>query len=224
VAAYYLVATAEAASNLARYDGVRYGHRAKADSASGNAGGAAPSSGPVAPGSARDFDALVSASRAEGFETEVKRRILLGTFALSAGYQEAFYGRAQQVRTRLAEDLAAAFAQVDVLAAPTVPVPAFRHGEGLDDPLALYLTDIDTVIANLAGVPALSLPAGLTPSGSSGPSSGSAPGSSGLPVGLQLIGPRWSEARLLAVAGCLERHHPFPACPSLAGLTTGVTP
>jgi aspartyl-tRNA(Asn)/glutamyl-tRNA(Gln) amidotransferase subunit A len=194
VEAYYLVATAEAASNLARYDGVRYGHRAKTDVSSVITGSAA-----------RDFDALVAASRAEGFGAEVKRRILLGTFALSAGYQEAFYGRAQQVRTRIAEDLAAAFADVDVLASPTSPVGPFRHGEGTDDPLALYLTDIDTVVANLAGVPAISLPAGLD--------------ASGLPVGLQLMAPRLGETTLLSVAGCVERYHPFPVCPTSSGVT-----
>jgi aspartyl-tRNA(Asn)/glutamyl-tRNA(Gln) amidotransferase subunit A len=194
VEAYYLVATAEAASNLARYDGVRYGHRANLDVSSA-----------VTTSAARDFDARVAASRSEGFGAEVKRRILLGTFALSAGYQEAFYGRAQQVRTRIAADLAAAFATVDVLASPTSPVGPFRHGEGLDDPLAMYLTDIDTVVANLAGVPAISLPAGLD--------------ANGLPVGLQLMAPRLAEQTLLAVAGCVERHHPFPVCPTRPGAT-----
>jgi aspartyl-tRNA(Asn)/glutamyl-tRNA(Gln) amidotransferase subunit A len=164
VPAYYVIAPAEASSNLARYDGVRYGHRAEA---------------------ARDLNDLYARSRSEGFGTEVKRRILVGTFVLSAGYYDAYYLRAQQVRRLIAEDFARAFAGVDVIAGPTTPDVAFRIGEKADDPLAMYAADINTVAVNLAGLPAISVPCGFV---------------DGLPVGLQLIGPAWGEASLFAAA------------------------
>jgi aspartyl-tRNA(Asn)/glutamyl-tRNA(Gln) amidotransferase subunit A len=170
VATYYLVATAEASSNLARYDGVRYGHRASEG--------------------VTDLASLYERSRAEGFGAEVKRRIILGTYALSSGYYDAYYRKAQQVRTLIARDFAAAFADVDVLAAPTSPVTAFRLGERVADPLQMYLMDIFTIPASLAGLPCLSQPCGYD--------------AGGLPVGLQLIGPALSEARLLAVAHAYE--------------------
>ncbi len=170
---YYLVATAEASSNLARYDGVRYGLRAPAT----------------------ELRALYGRSRDAGFGPEVKRRIILGTFALSSGYYDAYYLRAQRVRTLIGRDFERAFARCDVIALPTTPAPAFRLGEKTEDPLQMYLEDIFTVPANLAGIPALSLPCGLA---------------SGLPVGLQLLGrPFDEEALLRAGAGFqrVTRHH-----------------
>jgi aspartyl-tRNA(Asn)/glutamyl-tRNA(Gln) amidotransferase subunit A len=164
VPAYYVVAPAEASSNLARYDGVRYGYRAK---------------NPV------DLSDLYKRSRSEGFGAEVKRRILVGTYVLSAGYYDAYYLKAQRVRRLIREDFLTAFGQVDVIAAPTTPQPAFRLGEKQHDPVAMYLSDIYTIAANLAGLPALSVPCGLV---------------QGLPVGLQLIGRDFDEARLLNVA------------------------
>jgi aspartyl-tRNA(Asn)/glutamyl-tRNA(Gln) amidotransferase subunit A len=146
VAAYYLICTAEASSNLARFDGVRFGQRrAGAEAGSG------------------DLAAMYSATRGEGFGPEVKRRIMLGTFALSAGYYEAYYGRAQKVRTLIRRDFEDAFQRCDLIATPTSPVPAFRLGERLADPLQMYLADIFTISCNLAGLPGLSLPCGLTP-------------------------------------------------------------
>lgn len=168
LATYYVLAPAEASSNLARFDGVRYGLRVEAD----------------------DLRGMYGATRDQGFGPEVKLRILLGTFALSAGYAEAFYGKAQRVRTLIAHDFAEAFARVDVLATPTSPTVAFSLGERTGDPLSMYLADLCTLPPSLAGVPAVSVPAGL--------------GASGLPVGLQLIGPLFSEARLLAVAHGVE--------------------
>ena len=162
--AYYVVAPAEASSNLARYDGVRYGYRAD---------------GPV------DLEDLYKRSRSEGFGAEVKRRILIGTYVLSAGYYDAYYLKAQRVRRLIRNDFLAAFEQVDVIAAPTTPQPAFRLGEKQHDPVAMYLSDIYTIAANLAGLPALSVPCGQV---------------QGLPVGLQLIGRDFDEARLLNVA------------------------
>ena len=169
VATYYVLAPAEASSNLARFDGVRYGLRV--------------------PG--RDLRAMYGATRDAGFGPEVKRRILLGTFALSAGYFDAFYGRAQRVRTLIARDFSDAFARVDVLATPTSPTAAFKLGERADDPMAMYLADVCTLPASLAGVPALSLPSGRT--------------RDGLPVGLQLIAAPFAEARLLEVAQGVEQ-------------------
>jgi aspartyl-tRNA(Asn)/glutamyl-tRNA(Gln) amidotransferase subunit A len=174
VAAYYLVATAEASSNLARYDGVRYGLRA----ARGH-----------------DLPALYGATRDLGFGPEVKRRIILGTFALSSGYYDAYYLRAQKVRTLIRRDFDAAFEACDVIATPTTPTPAFRLGEKTDDPLQMYLADIFTVPANLAGLPALSLPCGLA---------------GGLPVGLQLTARAFDEATLVRAGAAYQRvttHH-----------------
>ncbi|MFQ5889264.1 MAG: Asp-tRNA(Asn)/Glu-tRNA(Gln) amidotransferase subunit GatA [Gemmatimonadota bacterium] len=166
---YYVLAPAEASSNLARYDGVRYGFR-HAD--------------------APDIDALYASTRGAGFGAEVKRRIMLGTYALSAGYYEAYYLRAQQVRAAIAEDLQRVFVGgVDALFAPTTPTPAFRLGEKSDEPYAMYLSDIYTVSANLAGIPAVSIPIGLV---------------DGLPVGGQLMCPPWEEERMLGLASRLE--------------------
>ena len=165
IACYYLIATSEASSNLARYDGVHYGHRT-----------ARPA----------DYIDLYCASRQEGFGAEVKRRIMLGTYALSSGYYDAYYLKALKVRTLITRDFARAFQEVDVIACPTSPTPAIRIGEKIDDPLAMYLLDIYTVSANLAGIPAISLPCGLT--------------ESGLPIGLQLMGPHFAEADLLRIA------------------------
>jgi aspartyl-tRNA(Asn)/glutamyl-tRNA(Gln) amidotransferase subunit A len=174
IATYYIVATAEASSNLARYDGVRYGLRA--------------------PG-ARDLRALYGETRDRGFGREVKRRILLGTFVLSSGYYDAYYLRAQKVRTLIRRDFEAAFDACDVVALPTTPTPAFRLGEKTADPLQMYLADVFTVPANLAGLPGLSLPCGLV---------------RGLPVGLQLLGRPFDEATLLRAGQAYQRrtaHH-----------------
>ena len=175
LSAYYLIATAEASSNLARYDGVRYGVRVRD----------------------RDLRSMIARSRQAGFGEEVQRRIVLGTYVLSAGYYDAYYGRAQKVRTLVRRDFEAAFAEVDVLATPTSPTCAFRLGEHLDDPLSMYMTDVCTLAVNLAGVPALNVPAGLS--------------REGLPIGLQLIGPWFAEARLIAAAAQIERSTPHAA-------------
>jgi aspartyl-tRNA(Asn)/glutamyl-tRNA(Gln) amidotransferase subunit A len=169
LAAYYLIAPAEASSNLARYDGVKYGRRV---------------------GGARDIVDMYSRTRAEGFGLEVKRRIMLGTYALSAGYYDAYYGKAQRVRTLVRRDFEAAFARVDVIVAPTTPSTAFKHGEK-EDPLAMYLNDVFTIPVNLAGLPGLSMPCGFT--------------LAGLPIGLQLIGKPFDEAVLLQVAHAYEQ-------------------
>jgi len=174
IAAYYLVATAEASSNLARYDGVRYGRRAPA---------------------ARELRRLYGDSRDAGLGAEVKRRIILGTFALSSGYYDAYYLRAQKVRTLIRRDFERAFAACDVVATPTTPTPAFRLGEKTGDPLQMYLADIFTVPANLAGLPGLSLPCGLV---------------RGLPVGLQLLARSFDEETLLRAGAAFQkatRHH-----------------
>ncbi len=171
VATYYLLATAEASSNLSRYDGIRYGHRTSE--------------------SVSDIGALYAKSRAEGFGDEVKRRIILGTFVLSSGYYDAFYLKAQKVRTLIRRDFDAAFADVDVLATPTSPVTAFKVGEHVTDPLQMYLMDIFTIPSSLAGNTSLNLPCGVD--------------SAGLPIGLQLIAPPLGEARLLSIAERLER-------------------
>jgi aspartyl-tRNA(Asn)/glutamyl-tRNA(Gln) amidotransferase subunit A len=173
---YYLVATAEASSNLARYDGVRYTARAR-----------------LAPGD--DVAALYDRTRGEHFGAEVKRRIMLGTYVLSAGYYEAYYLKAQQVRTLIRRDYEAAFADVDVIAMPTCPTPAFRRGERADDPLQMYLADVFTVSANLTGLPAISVPCGFSPDR--------------LPIGLQLTGRPFDEAGLLGVAHAYERATPW---------------
>ncbi len=169
---YYIVATAEASSNLARYDGVRYGYRTPKP---------------------EDLVDLYAASRAEGFGDEVQRRIMLGTYALSSGYYDAYYLRALKVRRLISQDYERAFAQCDVILGPTTTHPAFRFGEKADDPLQMYLNDIYTVNANLAGIPGLSLPCGLTEIDGQP-----------LPMGLQLQGPAYSEARLLRAARMLE--------------------
>ena len=168
LSAYYVLAPAEASSNLARYDGVRYGLRAP---------------------DPRDLLDMYTRTRHDGFGPEVKRRIMLGTYALSAGYYDAYYGRAQRVRTKIAEDFAAAFAEVQVIATPTAPSVAFALGEKTGDPLAMYLNDYCTVPMSLAGIPAISIPCGLA---------------DGLPVGLQLAGPAFSENALLDAAHALE--------------------
>ena len=173
IPAYYVIAPAEASSNLARYDGVRYGHRC-----------ADPKS----------LEDLYTRSRSEGFGAEVQRRILIGTYALSAGYYDAYYLRAQRARRVIAEDFSAAFRSVDLIAGPTAPTVAFRLGEKSADPLAMYAADVNTVAVNLAGLPALSLPAGL---------------SAGLPVGLQLVAPAFAEARLLAAGHQLQQSTDF---------------
>jgi aspartyl-tRNA(Asn)/glutamyl-tRNA(Gln) amidotransferase subunit A len=171
---YYLIATSEAASNLSRFDGIRYGERKTG---------------------VRDLKELYEKSRGEGFGPEVKRRILLGTFALSAGYQDQYYRKAQKVQALIREEFMRSFSECDLLFAPVTPTPAFRFGEKISDPLSMYLSDIFTISANLAGLPALSTP--------------SFPTSNGLPVGAQLIGPHWSEGALLKVASVLhEGVHP----------------
>jgi aspartyl-tRNA(Asn)/glutamyl-tRNA(Gln) amidotransferase subunit A len=172
IAAYYVIANAEASSNLARYDGVRYGHRARLAAGEG-------------------VDALYARSRGEGFGAEVKRRIMLGTYALSAGYYDQYYGRAQRVRTLVRQDFERAFRACDVIAGPTAPLTAIPLGSRLADPLQMYLMDVYTVATNLAGLPALSLPCGFT--------------AEGLPVGLHLQGPPLAEQRLLDVAFAYER-------------------
>ncbi|MDP8256066.1 MAG: Asp-tRNA(Asn)/Glu-tRNA(Gln) amidotransferase subunit GatA [Candidatus Alcyoniella australis] len=173
IAAYYIVAPAECSSNLARYDGMRYGLRCQDD----------------------DLRRTYMRSRSAGFGREVKRRIMLGTFALSSGYYDAYYGRAQRTRTLIRNDFLRAFEQVDLLATPTSPSTAFRIGERLDDPLTMYLSDVYTISVNLAGLPAISLPCGMA---------------QGLPAGLQLIGRPFDEPTLLKVGDALEsatQHH-----------------
>ena len=169
IATYYLVATAEASSNLARYDGVRFGLRR---------------------GGEKSLAQMYGESREAGFGAEVKRRIMLGTYALSSGYYDAYYLRAQKVRQLIYQDFAKAFAEVDAVLSPTSPTAAFKLGEKVDDPLAMYLNDIYTVPANLAGLPGLSAPCGFT--------------KSGLPIGYQLIGRAWDEATLLRLAAAHE--------------------
>jgi aspartyl-tRNA(Asn)/glutamyl-tRNA(Gln) amidotransferase subunit A len=170
VATYYLIATAEASSNLARYDGVRFGHRAE--------------------GAAGLLD-MYTKSRSQGFGTEVKRRIMLGTYALSSGYYDAYYVKAQKVRTLIMQDFIQAFEGVDVILTPVAPTPAFKIGEKSDDPLQMYLSDIFTIPANLAGTCALSVPAGFS--------------AAGLPIGLQLIGKPFGEETILRAAHAFEQ-------------------
>ncbi|HEY6120165.1 MAG TPA: Asp-tRNA(Asn)/Glu-tRNA(Gln) amidotransferase subunit GatA [Pyrinomonadaceae bacterium] len=174
IAVYYIIATAEASSNLARFDGVRYGFRAE---------------------EAPELRQMYRRTREEGFGAEVKRRIMLGTYVLSAGYYEAYYRKAQQVRTLIKNDFSKAFVNCDVIITPTSPTPAFALGEKVDDPLAMYLNDIYTVTANLAGIPGLNVPCGLT--------------AKRLPIGMQLLGPYWSEPTLLRLAAAYEQVRPF---------------
>jgi len=169
VATYYLIATAEASSNLARYDGVRFGHRAEADGLLG----------------------MYTRSRSEGFGSEVKRRIMLGTYALSSGYYDAYYVKAQKVRTLIMNDFVRAFADVDVMLTPVAPTPAFKISEKINDPLQMYLSDIFTIPVNLAGTCAMSLPAGFS--------------AAGLPVGLQLIGKPFGEETILRAGYAFEQ-------------------
>ncbi len=174
IACYYIIAPAEASSNLARYDGVRYAFRA--------------------PG-ADSLEAMYHTTRGAGFGAEVKRRIMLGTYVLSAGYYEAYYLKAQKVRTLLYQDFVRAFEQVDALVTPTAPTPAFKLGEKTDDPLQMYLADIYTVTGSLAGVPGISVPCGKS--------------KAGLPIGLQLFGKHFDEARLLRLAHAFEQSGGF---------------
>jgi aspartyl-tRNA(Asn)/glutamyl-tRNA(Gln) amidotransferase subunit A len=174
VAIYYIIATAEASSNLARYDGVKYGLRSKGY---------------------RDLMEMYSQTRAKGFGKEVKRRIILGTYVLSAGYYEAYYRKASQVRTLMRSDFEEAFRQVDVIMAPTAPTPAFRIGEKVEDPLQMYLSDIHTIPVNLAGIPAISIPCGFS--------------HENLPIGLQMMGRHFDEGMLLRVAYTFEQNTDF---------------
>src|SRR5438046_1561178 len=167
IAAYYIIAPCEASSNLARYDGVHYGHRTKE---------------PVA-----DIIEMFSKSRAEGFGIEVKRRIMIGTYALSSGYYDAYYVRALKIRALIKREFDEAFKKCDVILCPTSPVPAFKIGEKTGDPLQMYLTDVFTVTANIAGIPGLSLPCGFTI------------GEKPLPIGLQLLAPSFAEEKLLRI-------------------------
>jgi aspartyl-tRNA(Asn)/glutamyl-tRNA(Gln) amidotransferase subunit A len=191
ISAYYVIAPAEASSNLARYDGVRYGMRA-------------PSSG--------DVIEMYEQTRAQGFGAEVKRRIMLGTYALSSGYYEAYYGQAQKVRTKIAGDFKSAFDQVDFVVTPTSPSVAFELGEKTADPLSMYLNDFFTVPMSLAGIPAISIPAGLAQPAAGGPE---------LPVGFQIAAPAFGEQKLLGAAYALEQGIGFDARPSGAPFAPG---
>jgi len=174
VAVYYVICTAEASSNLARYDGVKYGYRSKRY---------------------QDLLEMYALTRAEGFGKEVKRRIILGTYVLSAGYYDAYYRKASQVRTLMRNDFEEAFEKVDVIAAPTAPTPAFRIGEKAEDPLQMYLSDILTIPVNLAGIPAISIPCGFN--------------REGLPIGLQIMGKHFDEGRVLRAAYAFEQNTDF---------------
>ena len=174
VAVYYVIAPCEASSNLARYDGVRYGHRDKA---------------------AQDLIPMYRSTRSAGFGPEVQRRIIIGTYCLSAGYYDAYYGKASQVRTLITRDFANAFEKCDVILSPVAPEPAFKIGENTDDPLKMYLSDIFTLSANLAGIPGMSIPCGFS--------------QAGLPIGLQILGPHFSEETLLKVAYNFEQATEF---------------
>ena len=176
IAVYYIIATAEASSNLSRYDGVKYGHRAAG---------------------ARSLQEMYAQTRAQGFGAEVKRRIMLGTFALSTGYYDAYYLQASRVRSLIARDFHEAFRDVDLICTPTSPTPAFRIGEKTADPLAMYLSDIYTVTSSLAGLPAISIPCGFH--------------SGGLPIGLQIIGNHLDESRVLQLATLFQKEHPVPS-------------
>jgi aspartyl-tRNA(Asn)/glutamyl-tRNA(Gln) amidotransferase subunit A len=170
LAAYYIVANAEASANLARFDGIRYGHRS--------------------PRAESLYDTYAK-TREEGFGREVKRRVLLGTYVLSAGYYDAYYGRAQQVRSLIIQDFAKAFGRCDVIALPTSPTPAFKLGDKTDDPILMYLNDVFTIPVNLAGLPGVSVPCGLSPEK--------------LPIGFQIIGRAFDETTLLRAAAGFER-------------------
>lgn len=188
LAAYYLIMPAEVSSNLARFDGVRYGLRVM------------PTSGPVT------AETMMAATREAGFGPEVKRRIILGTHVLSAGYFDAYYGSAQKVRTLVQRDLAKAFDQCDVLISPTSPTTAFKFGDKLDDPLAMYLNDVATIPANLAGIPAISVPGGVAPE-------------DGLPVGIQILAPARGDEAMYKAAALVEAQlahsaEPMPVCPA----------
>ncbi|MBI4260201.1 MAG: Asp-tRNA(Asn)/Glu-tRNA(Gln) amidotransferase subunit GatA [Actinobacteria bacterium] len=186
LSAYYLIAPAEASSNLARYDGVRYGHRAD---------------------DPRDVVDMMTRTRGEGFGDEVKRRIMIGTYALSAGYYDAYYGQAQKVRTLIIRDYEEAFGSFDLLLSPTSPTTAFRLGERTDDPMAMYLSDVFTIPANLAGVPAISVPCGVD--------------ERGLPVGLQLTGKVLDEATVLRAAHAFEQDLGWTTRPPLLEAAAG---
>ncbi len=182
VAVYYIISPAEASANLARFDGVRYGFRHP---------------------DAETVDDLYVLTKSDGFGTEVQRRIMLGTYVLSSGYYDAYYLKAQKVRALIRQDFDRAFAQCDVLVTPTSPTPAFRFGEKTDDPLEMYLSDIYTISANLAAIPGISVPCGLT--------------SAGLPAGLQIMARHFDEATMLRVAHCYEQHRGFdPGKPPIA--------
>jgi aspartyl-tRNA(Asn)/glutamyl-tRNA(Gln) amidotransferase subunit A len=174
LATYYLILPAEASSNLARFDAMRYGLRVLPE------GVEAPSA-----------EEVMRATRDRGFGDEVKRRIILGTYALSSGYYDAYYGQAQKVRTLISRDFAAAFEQADVLVSPTAPTTAFKLGEKLDDPLAMYLNDLATIPANLAGIPGISVPSGLADE-------------DGLPAGVQVLAPALADDRVYRVGAALE--------------------
>ena len=180
IAVYYILATAEASSNLARFDGVRYGFRAE---------------------DARDLREMYEKTREEGFGAEVKRRIMLGTYVLSSGYYDAYYAKAQRVRALLKDDFNRAFETCDAILTPTAPTTAFKLGEKSDDPLSMYLSDIYTASANLAGIPGVSVPCGLS--------------SEKLPIGLQLLGKNWSESVLLNLANAYENAFPLAAAPAV---------
>jgi aspartyl-tRNA(Asn)/glutamyl-tRNA(Gln) amidotransferase subunit A len=196
VATYYIIAPAEASSNLARYDGVRYGYRAGGGTAEGREG-------------ALDLAAMYERTRSEGFGAEVRRRIMIGTYVLSAGYYDAYYGQAQKARTLVKRDFDKVFAGLDALITPTAPTVAFEMGAKTADPLQMYLNDVFTIPVNMAGLPGISVPCGF---------------SGGLPVGLQLIGPAMGEPALLRLAYAFEQasgiRHPRPAGPGL-GLGLG---
>ncbi|NNF00966.1 MAG: Asp-tRNA(Asn)/Glu-tRNA(Gln) amidotransferase subunit GatA, partial [Pyrinomonadaceae bacterium] len=180
IAVYYILATAEASSNLARFDGVRYGFRAEHSDT---------------------LHEMYMKTREEGFGDEVKRRIMLGTYVLSSGYYDAYYSKAQKVRTLLKRDFQDSFKKCDVVLTPTAPTTAFKIGEKSDDPLEMYLSDIYTASANLAAIPGISVPCGVS--------------SEGLPIGLQLLGNNWSEALLLNLASVFQKKFPIGAKPGI---------
>jgi aspartyl-tRNA(Asn)/glutamyl-tRNA(Gln) amidotransferase subunit A len=181
LSAYYLIAPAECSSNLARFDGVRYGQRVKGDT----------------------VEEMMARTRAEGFGPEVTRRVLLGTYALSAGYYDAFYGQAQKVRSKIISELNSVYERVDVLISPTSPTTAFELGAKTQDPLAMYLSDVCTIPSNLSGHPAISVPIGLD--------------DDGLPIGFQVMAPALGEAMLFQAANAVERLAAFTSRPALAG-------